>query len=106
MPNEQRRLFAHDPVTKTTKWWHYDPDTDRAVITTEQDVADVCSVAGNAERESRGKRFGDFFTHVGYIPMTVYSEWLAKGKHRDQAFVKRWLNDPDNRLLRTKHCRV
>lgn len=103
---EARRLFSSDPTTGTTKWWHYDPDTDKAYIETVQDCSSLCEIAANAERESRGKRFGDFLTHVSFIPMATYSEWLSKGCHKDQKVIRKWLNDPENRLLRTKHCRV
>jgi len=29
-------------------------------------------------------------------------KWKSEGKLDDQAFLKKWLNDPDNRLFRTR----
>jgi hypothetical protein len=34
--------------------------------------------------------------------MALYYQMKAEGKLEDQAYMKRWLNDPDNRAFRTR----
>lgn len=103
---ESRRLFSSDPESGVTKYWHYDPDTDRAVIQTQQDVSQIIDTARANHADSYGRRFNGFMQHVGYIPLAIYAEWMASGKHRDQASIRKFLNDPDNRYLRTFRGRV
>jgi hypothetical protein len=34
--------------------------------------------------------------------MALFYQMKAEGKLDDQAYMKRWLNDPDNRAFRTR----
>ena len=40
------------------------------------------------------------FRHVAEIPMTVIGQWMREGCLDDEAHVRRWLNDPENRDFR------
>ena len=103
---QERRIFSHDPEWGVTKWWHYDSDTDIARIETVQDVEHLLEVNKAAQALTAGGRWGDGLQHVAHIPMATYAEWLATGKDKDQAAVRRWLNDPENKLHRTKLGKV
>ena len=102
----EKRLFSRDPVLGLTEWWHYDDDNDRVTIETTQDIEPALEVAQDARNaQTRLDRWGDG-KHVGFIPMAVYAEWLRTGKQHDQAFVRRWLNDPENKKYRTFQGKV
>ena len=97
------KLFDFDPISGTKKLWHYDAEKDQATIQTVIDATEV--VAGNKERfnsfdEKAGWK-GDMH-HVASIPMALFYQMKAEGKLDDQAYMKRWLNDPDNRAFRTR----
>lgn len=97
------KLFDYDPITGTKKMWHYDADKDEGVIETIFDV--------NAIGEDNKARYNSFderarwngdMHHVASIPMSLFYQMKAEGKLEDQAYMKRFLNDPDNRVFRTR----
>jgi len=97
------KLFDFDPVTGTKKIWHYDADKDEAVIETIFDTSNLVETNKamfNAVDE-RASWKGDMHL-VASIPMELFMKWKSEGKLDDQAFLKKWLNDPDNRLFRTR----
>lgn len=107
----QRRFFDRDELTGITQFYHYDASNDTFLI---EDVQDIEGIVENNKRRfnefTSGKdRWGDEFderTHVARIPMVVYQELLTSGAYRDRAYMKRWLNDPDNAVFRTRPGRV
>lgn len=101
-----RRLFSRDPDTGITRWFHYDAATEECTIHTEQDIEPQLELNQQMRNNQTSlDRWGDGKI-VASIPMTIYAEWVATGKIHDQAFVKRWLNDPANRIHRTFAGRV
>jgi hypothetical protein len=101
-----KRLFDYDPETGTTKWWHYDADKDEATIETEFQVGDLIE-ANKAQFNSTDERarWGEW-NRVASIPMVLFHRLKQQGIIDDPAAMKRWLNDPDNRLFRTRPGRV
>ena len=101
------KIFDFDPIMGTKKLWHYDAQTDQATIETVIDATQV--VEENKERfksfDERANWNGDMH-HVASIPMALYYQMKAEGKLDDQAYMKRWLNDPDNRFFRVKEGQV
>jgi len=97
------KIFDIDPVLGTKKLWHYDAEKDQATIQTVIDATLV--VETNKERfnsfDERANWNGDMH-HVASIPMALFYQMKAEGKLDDQAYMKRWLNDPDNRAFRTR----
>ena len=97
------KLFDINLETGTKKLWHYDADKDEATIQTIIDATEV--VEANKERfnsfDEKANWKGDMH-HVASIPMALYYQMKAEGKLHDQAYMKRWLNDPDNRAFRTR----
>jgi hypothetical protein len=96
-------LFDVNPLTGTRKMWHYDADKDEATIETIIDATAI--VADNQQKfnsfDEKANWKGDMH-HVASIPMALFYKMKAEGKLDDQAYMKRWLNDPDNRAFRTR----
>lgn len=102
-----RRLFSHNAALGITTYAHIDEDSDRIVL---QKVANEEPLLEGA-LQSRNSftsldRMGDGMEHVAEVPMHVYANWLKDGRDKDTAFVRRWLNDPENRRYRTRLMRV
>jgi hypothetical protein len=103
-------LFDRDPVTKTVQTFHYDEATDQFTIADATDVEPILEANKTLLNEDRGK--GKDLHRVASIPMVIWDqlqrEWRAKGLSWEerQAAMKKWLNDPDNRLFRTTTQRV
>jgi hypothetical protein len=97
------KLFDINPVTGTRKMWHYDAEKDEATIETIIDATQI--VSDNKDRfnsfDERANWKGDMH-HVASIPMALFYQMKAEGKLDDQAYMKRWLNSPDNRAFRTR----
>ena len=101
------KLFDIDPVTGVKKMWHYDGDKDEAIIETVVDATDVIEenkAAFNQIDEKAGWK-GDMHK-VASIPMALFYDLKKQGIIDDQARLKAWLNDPDNRFFRTRPGRV
>ena len=98
-----KRLFDYDPITGTKKIWHYDAAKDEAIIENVIDASGI--VEDNRQKfnsfDERANWNGDMH-HVASIPMEIYYKLKAEGKLDDQAFMKRWLNDANNRAFRTR----
>lgn len=103
---QDRRLFSHDPVTGLTRWFHYDDDTDQCTIETTQNVEGILDDSKRSfNRYGKTARWGDG-DKVANIPMSVYSQWCAKGQLGDQKVIRDWINDPANKHFRTRPGRV
>jgi len=98
----QSRLFDYDPLTGITRIWHWDTDTETATIETKQPVDDVFD--HNKHLYNQNKRqtpYGDM-ERMATIPMALYYDLARKGILYDQKALKRWLNDRDNLVFRTR----
>jgi len=106
MNSSGKRLFDYDPTTGTTKWWHYDADKDEATIETVFEVGDLIeqNKASFNSVDERAK-WGEW-SKVASIPMQLFYRLKNQGIVDDPAAMKRWLNDPDNKLFRTRPGRV
>ena len=97
------KLFDINTETGTRKMWHYDAEKDEATIETIIDATQI--VSDNKERfnsfDEKANWKGDMH-HVASIPMALFYQMKAEGKLDDQAYMKRWLNDPDKRAFRTR----
>jgi hypothetical protein len=95
-----KKVMDFDPNTGIKHVFHYDNLTDEASITAEQDVDHIIEQNKQLINEAPD-RWGEW-TRVAQIPMVVYLDLQKKGILNDQAALKRWLNDPDNKFFRTK----
>ena len=66
----------------------------------EQDVTGIVEM-NKADFNDAPARWGDG-KRVASIPMAIYWELKRTGVADDQAALRRWLNDPDNRHFRTR----
>ena len=103
-----KKILDYDPLTKTTQWYHYDESTKQHALETEQDVTHIIEDSKSLfnQVDERANWKGD--THrIASIPMSIYHE-LAKisNNFKDQKVIKKWLNDPDNRVFRTRPGRI
>lgn len=100
------RILDVDPVLGETEIFHYD-DTDGSF--TIETVTDFTGLAeyNQAQYNSKEKhsRYGDM-DRVASAPMVVYHELKQKGILDDKKALRRWLNDPDNRVFRTRPGRI
>ena len=107
------RLLDYDPLTGVSTYHDYDPLTDTTTIYTSQDVAPALEWNKALFKEdgasARGKKIG--WWHVASIPIGVQEKWLREygvniwdKDHLPR--VKRLLNDPEWRYLRTAAGRV
>ena len=69
---------------------------ERVTLVTTQDVTGIVDYCHEKSLESTGSDM----KHVAEIPMAVVERMMQDGSWNDQAAVKRWLNDPDNRAFR------
>ncbi len=100
------------PITFRTSVAH---DTDEGlVIETRQDISDILE-ANLAERNLKDKhtRWGDdlFDNKIASIPLTVIDDLNKQGVMRgfhilDNKRFKEFLNNPDNKVFRTREGRI
>lgn len=97
-----KKVFSHDPFTGVTKYFHGD-DNDTFVIETEmaQPVLENIIEANKANFNDAPSGWGNGQI-VASIPIHIYWDLKRKGIADDDAAMKRWLNDPDNRFFRTR----
>lgn len=102
------RLLAEDPLTGMRAWHVYDEAENRTAIRTEADVAPV--LERNKRLQNEPYRH-DFWWRVASIPLIVAHKWLVEDglnifdpAHADG--LRRKLNDPDWRWLRTSRFTV
>jgi hypothetical protein len=102
----EKKLFDKDDALGITRIWHYDADKDEATIETRQDVSQIIEENKQeyAQIDERA-RWGEW-TRVASIPMSIYFQLKREGKLDDEAYMKRWLNDPDNKYFRTRSGEV
>ena len=107
------RLLHVNPMTGVQQVFHFDEAGDAFTIETRQDAAPVIEATRIERVETdRHTRYGDGLQKVASIPLTVFAD-LAKrgvvspgGAVLDPAAFRRFLNDPDNRVFRTREGRV
>ena len=97
----QRRIFDTDPLTGITRYWHVKSDGE-FVIETQQQVSGIAEANKRSFADTDTKaKYGDM-AKVASIPLNVYYELKRKGIVDDPKAMKKWLNDPDNRVFRTR----
>lgn len=100
-----KKVFSHDPMTGITKYWHDNQDG-TVTIESDQDVKAIMEANQFGRKEAdKHAKWGEM-TRVASIPLTLYYELQKKGILDDQAAMKKWLNDPDNELFRTRKGKV
>ena len=94
------RLFDHDFETGRTTWILHHPDG-RMTFRTDYPVDRIIADNRLAYNDSQNKRHGDW-SRIASIPLNIYHEQLAEAQsQKDEKYMSKWLNDPDNRAFRT-----
>ena len=89
-------------LVKTEAW----TDEGKIIVESTQDVKEI-AVGNRREyneacvRNNSKFQRGDHFRKVATIPNIVVDELMRSGKWFDKQFMKRWLNDQDNKMWRT-----
>jgi len=102
----EKRLFNTDEEQGITRYFHFDDETGQATIQTQQDVTAIIEENKQeyAQVDERA-RWGEW-SRVASIPMSIYFQLKAEGKLDDQEYMKKWLNDADNKYFRTRAGKV
>lgn len=106
----QPRILDHDAASKTTEYYHFDPDTQGFVIETRQDITDIIELNKAVVNDNTGWK-GEFH-HVAHIPLSILMQLAQQqivtvaGQILDHKKFRAWLNDPSNSAFRVKRGRV
>ena len=91
-------------MVKTTGW--FDSNTGDVHMSTFQDIGEIVKKnradrkAFAIDKNSATGRFGEF-AKVASIPNVVVDQLMKSGVWFDRVAFRKWLNDPDNRYLKT-----
>jgi hypothetical protein len=100
-------LISWDPKTGRTVWSMFDGE--KTIFRTDTPVAQTLEENAIARNEAKAGWRGDYH-RIASVPMQLlYDENLGLNKaiqQEDDAYLRRWLNDIDNRAWRTKEGRV
>jgi hypothetical protein len=95
-----KRLFSHDPLTGITKYFHVTEKGEYVIETVQETSHDESNTRARNATDRRTK-WGDM-SRVASIPLSVYYDLKRRGIADDPKAMKRWLNDADNRVFRTR----
>jgi hypothetical protein len=98
-------LLDEDPLTGTRRIMHRDEYDRTNTIVEEQKVDGIVELNKEQYKEAGG-RWEETFNKVASIPIVLYFKLKKEGIIDDPARLKRWLNDSDNRVFRTRPGRV
>ena len=106
--SDTRRLDAVPEMGLVEEFaYHHD---DSFTIATLQDAADIVADAKGEHRlydeHTRWNTKEMGMNRVMRVPMVIYMELVKSGAIRDQEALKRFINDPDNAVFRTRPGRV
>lgn len=93
-------------------YWDYDEINDKEIIETVQDVEPILEANKRLYNNPSHRQHGvkHEFAHVAHIPMILVHKWLMEGidvyKESDWPRVKRKLEDPDYKYLRTTNLKL
>ena len=95
----------YDPVTTRYTEITTDSETGLPLITYTQDIKPIIEANKAAANAFTGTN-PEGFTRVASIPNVVVQRLMQTGIWYDQAAMKKWLDDPDNRFFRTDDGRA
>ena len=100
------RVVSENKEIGQKQYWH-DHDDGSVTIETVQTVDAVAedNKAVFNQFDERTNWKGDMH-RVASIPMSIFYDLQRKGILNDPAAMKKWLNDPDNRVFRTRPGQV
>ena len=99
-----KRIFDTDPMTGITRYWHVKENGEYVIETVQKVDVDEANTRARNATDKRTK-WGEM-ARVASIPLSVYYDLKRQGIVDDQKAFKKWLNDPDNRVFRTREGTV
>ena len=104
---EKPRLFGVDIAARSREFFLYDDAEKQFQIVTQQDVGPVLA-ENQAQRNDAPMQFNEKsgLTKVASIPNVVLIALREKGILANERTFKKWLNDPENKVFRTRGGRV
>jgi hypothetical protein len=99
----ESNLLGFDRQSGIKTIHHFDHADDKTYIEQVQDVETIIEAnkAIYNEHDER-TRWADNNNRVASIPLTIYWQLEREGITKDPVLFKKWLNDPDNRVFRTR----
>tara|TARA_R110000772_G_scaffold51719_1_gene118698 strand:- start:664 stop:984 length:321 start_codon:yes stop_codon:yes gene_type:complete len=101
-----KRLVSENAEIGQKQYWH-DHDDGSVTIETVQKVDNVAEANKEVynQVDAKANWKGDMH-RVASIPMAIFYDLQRKGILNDPAAMKKWLNNPDNRVFRTRPGQV
>lgn len=96
----QKRIFDTDPAAGITRYWHVKNNGEYVIETVQNMDVDESNRRQRVETDKRTK-WNDI-NRVASIPLSVYYDLKRRGIADDPKALKKWLNDRDNRVFRTR----
>lgn len=105
-----KRFFSESPEHFITRIQHEHADGDGAIETI-QDVTETVETNKFNFNERSGTRWKHFVNHVASIPTSIYYKLMREGivddiNDPEMKALKKWLNDSDQRVFRTRDGRL
>ena len=101
-----KRNLSFDPMSGISTDFTYEAGEsladDHFVISTSQDVTKIIEANKRSEKEVTSRNKWGEFSKVASIPLSIYYDLKKQGIIDDKKRFKRWLNDRDNKLFRTR----
>jgi len=95
------RLLTSDPWTGKKTTWH-DEGEEGVVVNEVEDVQAIVDInKGEFASHRKHRPYGEF-DKLASIPPTIYFKLVRDGIADDEKRFAAWLNDPDNRVFRTR----
>lgn len=100
------RLISENQEIGQKQYWH-DHEDGSVTVQTVQDTTALAEANKQQfnQFDERSNWNGDMH-RVASIPLSVYYDLKRKGILDDQVAMKKWLNDPENRVFRTRPGKV
>ena len=102
----ETRFFDRNPLTGATTLYHYDHADDIAHFETVEDHQPVTDANTRFHIDNTDANWRGDMHLVASLPLTVWFDLKKRGILDDDKALRRWLNDPDNMLFRTRPGRV
>lgn len=89
----------------------YDETEDKLVVQSQQDTAPILENNKIARNEfdvlhNSDIKHANGWTKVAEIPNIVIDQLMREGRWTDRKAMKKWLNDPDNKMFRTTNTKL
>jgi len=100
------KIVSRNDAINQVQYWHEHQDGS-VTLETKQDITAIAEANQMVRNtfDERANWKGDMH-RVASIPMSIYYDLKAKGILDDPAAMKKWLNDPDNVVFRTRPGKV